>query len=415
MRALYWLRNDLRMHDNLALTHFATEAQVGLIIWCPSRSFMRAGRMRQEFILASVLAFKHKIDSLGGAMLICHELAETVLPKLIKQKNINTVFFSTEPTTEELNEEIYLQAIPGIQCIAISQGSLIQEENLPFTVDALPSVFTTFRIAVEKNLCIAAPLPIVKSLPEPIANKDTDLSWDLDKTLQEAQYHPHIQPGEHAGLQRLNDYIFVQDRLRVYKETRNGMIEWNDSSKLSPWLACGALSPRQVYAAIRQYEETRCKNESTYWLIFELLWRDYFRFNAMKQRATLFNRVSPYTDNLSQDKQRSLFQAWCSGTSPDAFINANMRELNQTGWMSNRGRQNVASYLVKTLHVTWQWGADYFEKKLIDYDAASNWGNWAYLAGVGQDPRDRIFDTKRQALRYDPMGVYQKKWLAIRD
>jgi deoxyribodipyrimidine photo-lyase len=147
--------------------------------------------------------------------------------------------------------------------------------------------------------------------------------------------------------------------------------------------------------------------------MFELLWRDYFRFNAMKLKAALFNRISPYSENLCELDQLKLFQAWYSGQSPDAFINANMQELNQTGWMSNRGRQNVASYLVKTLHVNWQWGASYFEKKLLDYDAASNWGNWAYLAGVGQDPRDRIFNSERQAQRYDPMGKYQKKWLLL--
>jgi deoxyribodipyrimidine photo-lyase len=132
----------------------------------------------------------------------------------------------------------------------------------------------------------------------------------------------------------------------------------------------------------------------------------------MKLQAALFNRTSPYTNTLTETEQLKLFNAWCKGTSPDDFINANMQELNQTGWMSNRGRQNVASYLVKTLHVHWQWGAAYFERKLIDYDAASNWGNWAYLAGVGQDPRDRIFNTKLQAERYDRDGAYQKKWLS---
>lgn len=88
-----------------------------------------------------------------------------------------------------------------------------------------------------------------------------------------------------------------------------------------------------------------------------------------------------------------------------------MTELNQTGWMSNRGRQNVASYLAKIVKIDWRLGAAYFEKKLIDYDASSNWGNWAYLAGVGQDPRDRIFNTASQAQRYDKEGHYRRLWL----
>lgn len=408
MRAIYWLRHDLRFHDNWTLTRFASESRDGLIIWCPTLSFLRAHAWRRQFILASVQCFKDKVDAMGGKMLILHDLAVHVIPPLIKQNNIEAIFFSTEPTPEEQAEEMLIKSLLGVQCISIAQGSLIHEDDLPFTIDALPSVFTTFRKEVEKDLCVAPPIKPICELPRPIK-----LAFLNDKVIfQDQDFHPRIQPGEAAGLLRLQEYMFTNDRLRVYKETRNGMLHWDDSSKLSPWLSCGALSARQIFSEIKRYEKTRLKNESTYWLIFELLWRDYFRFNAQKLKGQLFNRVSPYGENLSKEAQLKLFHAWCEGRTTDAFINANMQELNQTGWMSNRGRQNVASYLVKTMQVTWQWGATYFEKTLIDYDAASNWGNWAYLAGVGQDPRDRIFNPQSQAKRYDPHGLYQKKWLS---
>jgi deoxyribodipyrimidine photo-lyase len=106
------------------------------------------------------------------------------------------------------------------------------------------------------------------------------------------------------------------------------------------------------------------------------------------------------------------FDKWVKGETGVPFIDANMRELQQTGFMSNRGRQNVASFLTKDLGIDWTWGAAYFESQLIDYDVCSNWGNWNYLAGVGNDPReDRYFNIGRQADMYDKQGEYVKLWL----
>ena len=102
---------------------------------------------------------------------------------------------------------------------------------------------------------------------------------------------------------------------------------------------------------------------------------------------------------------------WIEGKTSEPFVNANMIELKKTGFMSNRGRQNVASYFTKNMSMDWRMGAAYFEQQLIDYDVHSNWGNWMYVAGVGNDPRDRKFNIQFQASRYDAKGTYQKKWL----
>ena len=106
----------------------------------------------------------------------------------------------------------------------------------------------------------------------------------------------------------------------------------------------------------------------------------------------------------------NLIQAWCNGKTKHEFINSNMNELNKSGWMSNRGRQNVASYFAKDLKINWIIGAAYFESMLIDYDVHSNYGNWMYVSGVGNDPRDRKFNVRLQAERYDSNGKYQRMW-----
>jgi deoxyribodipyrimidine photo-lyase len=221
-----------------------------------------------------------------------------------------------------------------------------------------------------------------------------------------------FQGGETAGMARLQQYFWQQDLLKTYKETRNGMVGADYSSKFSPWLALGCLSPRSICAQVQKYEQERVQNDSTYWLIFELLWRDYFAFIAAKHGNKIF-RVSGLRGlhiPWKQDRQR--FELWCQGKTGFPLVDANMRELAATGFMSNRGRQNVASFLTKNLGIDWRWGAEWFESLLIDYDVASNWGNWNYTAGVGNDARGfRFFNIFKQAKDYDPQGNYVKLWL----
>jgi len=214
-------------------------------------------------------------------------------------------------------------------------------------------------------------------------------------------------------LKRLHYYFWESERIKTYKETRNELIGGDYSSKFSPWLSQGCLSPKLVYAELKKFEQQRKKNNSTYWLFFELLWRDFFRLMGKKHGNKIFHKGGTIDNpNLLWKDDRHLLQVWIEGRTGIPFIDANMKELAQTGFMSNRGRQNVASFLVKDLQVNWQMGAAYFESLLLDYDPCSNWGNWNYIAGVGSDPREtRYFNILAQAKRYDPKGGYVKLWL----
>jgi deoxyribodipyrimidine photo-lyase len=219
--------------------------------------------------------------------------------------------------------------------------------------------------------------------------------------------------GEGAALHRLNYYLWETGLLSNYKNTRNGLLGADYSSKLSAWLSLGCISPRKVYAEVKRYEMAHGANESTYWLFFELLWRDFFYFMFKKYGNRFFKpqglrgQAPPTAQN-----QAELFESWKKGQTGVPFVDANMRELNATGFMSNRGRQNAASFLVKDLKVNWTWGAAYFEEMLIDYCPASNWGNWAYVAGVANDPREnRYFNVIKQAGDYDPQGAYVRTWV----
>ncbi len=187
------------------------------------------------------------------------------------------------------------------------------------------------------------------------------------------------------------------------------------SSRFSPWLAQGCISPRFLHEQVREYEYQKGSNKSTYWMIFELLWRDFFHFfsKAHGKHIFHFKGIHPErTHSTPKTNLKEVFENWKMGQTDDHFVNANMNELRMTGWMSNRGRQNVASYLIHQLGLDWRLGARWFEQQLIDYDPCSNYGNWLYLSGFGSDPRpNRTFNVVKQASIYDPNQEYRKLWL----
>jgi deoxyribodipyrimidine photo-lyase len=224
----------------------------------------------------------------------------------------------------------------------------------------------------------------------------------------------YFHGGETKGLERVTYYL-ESNLVQNYKNTRNGMLGMDYSTKFSPWLAFGCISPRLVYWEITKYESQVLKNESTYWVLFEMLWRDYWKIVAHRYGNGLFylhgpNVLSNYKREWSRDTV--VFQKWIDGCTGIPWVDAIMRELKTTGFIGNRARQNTASFLVHSLGIDWRWGACYFESQLIDYDPESNYGNWQYTAGVGCDPRKwRKFNMIKQAQDYDPQGEYVKYWV----
>ena len=148
------------------------------------------------------------------------------------------------------------------------------------------------------------------------------------------------------------------------------------SSKFSPYTALGCLSPRTIYEAVKNYEKTVKKNQSTWWIIFEIIWRDYFTFTLMRFQNAIYQTKGCTNKTYEFKNDKDLFGRWCEGCTGIPFVDAHMRQLNETGYMSNRGRVNCSSFLVYDYKIDWTWGAAYFELKLIDYDVASNWMNW---------------------------------------
>ena len=277
--------------------------------------------------------------------------------------------------------------------------------QLPFQLAALPKHFTPFREAVE-NITPPPPAAAPDSLPPP------------PRTLQPASLptaaNPELdfQGGENTGRRHLTHYIHGSAAVLHYRQTRNELQGQDSSSRLSPWLADGSLSVRRVAAAIFDLENSVGRNESTRHLYQELLWREFFQWYAWRHGRRLFAFEGPYQHRPLTTHYPARLRQWCDGNSPYPIVNACMRQLNATGWLSNRGRQLAASCLVNELSVDWRYGAAYFQSRLLDHDLASNWGNWQYIAGVGADPRGgRHFNLKQQTRRYDGDASFRGYWL----
>ncbi|MDK2972179.1 MAG: cryptochrome [Candidatus Sumerlaeota bacterium] len=219
--------------------------------------------------------------------------------------------------------------------------------------------------------------------------------------------------GEAAGFQRLVAWMWSGNFLRTFKETREGLGGADDSSLFSPWLSHGCLSPRFVYAQAQEYEKRRVANESTSLLVTELLRRDFFRFVSVRHGNRLFQgRALRLPGSSESGRDRERFEGWRTGATGIPFIDATMRELRRTGFLSSRGRQAAASYLVHDLGLDWRMGAEWFESQLIDYDPCSNYGNWQLLAGAGPDPSaGQRLDPLEQARACDPDAAYVKHWI----
>jgi deoxyribodipyrimidine photo-lyase len=427
-RIILWYRNDLRLHDHEPLVK-ATESGAKVIpVYCfddrqfgkSSFGFAKTGAFRAQFLLESVADLRRSLRSLGSELVVRSGLPELEVAKLAQELEASAVYFHQEVTPEETQVERALEKVLAQLNISIKTfwgQTLYHRNDLPFSVGELPEIFTNFRKQIEQSCKVQPMLPSpqrLAALPESIDPGEIPTLEKFGLTMPNKDSRQQIEftGGETAGLDRVREYIWQRDRLKVYKETRNGMLEPDDSTKFSPWLAIGALSPRYLYWQVNEYEEKRVRNDSTYWLVFELLWRDYFRFVCAKHGSKLFRVEGLQGVKVPWKQDWPRFELWCAGETGFPLVDASMQELAATGFMSNRGRQNVGSFLTKNLGIDWRMGAEYFESLLIDYDVCSNWGNWNYTAGVGNDARGfRFFNITKQSKDYDPQGDYAKHWL----
>lgn len=425
MKSILWFTNNLRVLDNPLLTQVCEDpkAMVQAIYCLNPEDFQGAqpkiGPFRAKFLIESLLDLKAQLYKLQIPFSILIGDPTSRIPNYINEHKAYSLHYQKVWHSEEVstNQKIKQRIAANIKIYEQYDQFLLGPELLPFDLYKLPKVFTPFRKKVEASMKVPTPLqaPSKRNINASNHLFYADPDWEgIVKEFQNIPIDPRsafpFKGGEKAALARIDHYFFNTDHVAQYKETRNGLVGLDYSTKLSPWLANGSISARTVYAKLKDYEREKTANESTYWVLFELLWREFFKYIGLKHQDQLFKSGGINNKSFARGKDPKIFKQWRDGASKSAFVNANMKELAATGWMSNRGRQNVASYWSKTLGQDWRVGAAYFESQLIDYDVDSNWANWMYTSGVGNDPRDRIFNPERQAELYDPENIFQDLW-----
>lgn len=421
-KAILWFRNDLRIHDNEALHEAIRMADEVLPVYVfddrtfqgnTSYGFDKTGKYRAKFIEEAVTNLRQSLQSLGSDLIVRSGIAEDVIFDMADQCGCSWVICNRERTQEEVDVQDALEQklwTKGIEMRYTRGKMLYYTADLPFPITHTPDTFTGFRKEVEKFVSIRQPLDVPEAIVPVSCIKDFGEIPAMED-ISSTSYS--FKGGESAALDQLNYYLWKTDLIQSYKKTRNELLGWEFSSKLSAYLAHGCLSPKRIYHEVKKYESERGANDSTYWLIFELLWRDYFRLVGKKYGNGIFKLDGIQDEeipNWSEDRDK--FDKWARGETGVPIVDACMRELNATGFMSNRGRQNCASFLVHDMKINWLMGAEYFESLLVDYDPCSNYGNWNYIAGVGVDPRgDRWFNVVHQGKKYDVGGAHARHWL----
>jgi deoxyribodipyrimidine photo-lyase len=426
-RALLWFKNDLRLDDHPAL-QAGLDAECLLPVFILEHEQLEPGPMgssplgvhRARFLLESLAALDGALRQRGSHLLVLQGVAEELIPQLTERSHLQEVLTLAEIAPDERRRlDRVSERLGPVELRELPSNGLLRAEQLPCEPAKLPQVFSRFCPLIEQQLHVFQPRPAPERLPPPpqgvekLLNALPTLSQlGLGEPLSVAASAFPFSGGEIAGMARLRDYLWNSQNVRQYQQTRDGMIGSEYSSKFSPWLANGCLSPRRVAAELRRHEAQYGRNDSTHGLWTELLWREFFRWTLVRHGSALFQvGALKATANTPQHVDER-FRQWCHGRTGMPLVDATMRELAATGFISNRGRQVVACYLVNDLQQDWRHGAAWFEEHLIDYDPASNWGNWAYLAGVACEPRyNHLFNALRQARQYDPQAAYVSLWL----
>ena len=402
---VWWVRHDQRLSDNACwdsareLAHSTGKELRAVYAWnhldraqglggIPRMSPRRATWIREGL---SALAHELKVHGV--------ELQQTPGSILdwLRANRPHTLLYSRAVATEERRQESEVSAL-GIATRTFWTHTLLTPGEVPGGLARLPTTFTPFRHRVERE-----------ALSFDCAARETSPNDHSPTSSSEA--FP-FEAGEPAALARLDAYARNPNGAAQYKTRRNGLLGTEFSTKFSPWLASGAISPQRIWQTCLDLEDELGGSPDVEWIRVELLWREYFQWVAYTAGPTLFQKKGFREVPPKNGFNAKAFQRWVDGTTGDDFVDAGMRELAETGFSSNRARQNMASYLIHDLGMDWRYGAAYFESQLLDYDPASNWANWAYIAGVGNDPRPvRRFNTAKQASDYDADGSFRAHWL----
>jgi deoxyribodipyrimidine photo-lyase len=418
--ALHWFRCDLRLCDNSALSAAVSEsdAVISIFIFDPViLSATHTGAPQVAYMIATLQSLQKDIALAGGRLIFRHGAVEEEMRAALRETGAHALYFNRdyEPyarqrdaAVEKLARSLNVEVHPYKDGVLHEAGEILKADGTPY------GMFTPYSHAwksrVKPTVHPAVKFHLPRGLKEPAGiplPTAKQLGFSTDIALPAA--------GERAAQHQLEQ--FVASEVLHYKSRRD-FPALDATSRLSPHLRMGTISPRTVLAAVERADRKHpASRAQTQVFVNELIWRDFFRQILWHFPHVADSCFKPQYNELKWENNERLFTAWCEGRTGFPMVDAGMRQLNRTGWMHNRVRMITAMFLTKDLLVSWQWGERYFMQRLFDADLASNNGGWQWSASTGTDsqPYFRIFNPTTQAQNFDPEGHYIRRYVPEAD
>ena len=400
MTALFWHRRDLRIHDNKGLFEALKQNEIVHPIFIFDKSILDKltnNDQRILFIYQEIESLKKSYQNLGSDLWVYYGEPSEIIPKIAEELNCSSVYFNNdyEPYALQRDQEIQvslnkikIEFIGKKDHVIFEKNEVLKDDGKPYTI------FTPYSRKWKANL------------------KEEDLrEYSIEKysrNLVQKQQEEALITLEEMGFESkvLHDFpnrIAKNEILNNYHLSRN-FPAVKGTSKLSLHLRFGTISIRKLALIAREQNETYFN---------ELIWRDFYQMIIFHFPKSAENSFKAQYDKIIWEKNEVHFDSWCTGKTGYPIVDAGMRELNATGFMHNRVRMVVASFLTKHLLLDWRLGAAYFAEKLLDFELASNTGGWQWAAGCGCDaaPYFRVFNPQAQQEKFDKSFEYIKKWV----
>lgn len=404
--SLFIFRRDLRLHDNTGLLKALKNSKKVDVLFCFDPRQLEKNNLFNEhafqFMIESLKDLQEKVSDKKGALHFFKGQPDKILEEIFTHHNIDAVYTNKDYTPFSIKRDKAIEKIcqkhnaifeSFDDALVYPPYSILKDDGTPY------SIFTPF---YKKSTKIKA-RPALKLTQELAKTKlKNTYSINLKDITYSQNTHQAIPGGRTHGVKLLKKIVKAKD----YHEFRN-FPKHDNTSYLSAHNKFGTVSPREIFHIIKKHHT----HDDTF--IKELLWRDFFYNIAIHFPHVLTEPFHGKYKNIAWSKSKKLFTIWCEGKTGFPIVDAGMRELNKTGFMHNRVRMITASFLIKNLHINWQWGEKYFAEKLIDYDRCVNNGNWQWVASTGCDaqPYFRIFNPWLQQKKFDANAHYIKKWI----
>ena len=395
---IFWFRRDLRLDDNVGLFHALNDHEEVLPIFIFDDSILlklQKDDARVTFIHQQLIKIQDQLQAIGKSLAVFHGKPITIFNQLLSENKVSTVYTNHdyEPYARKRDLELY---------------HLFKEKGVAFKTSKDQVIFEKSDIVKDDGTPYVVYTPYSNKWREKFKKENLN-NYNSENYIHKFVLHsyPFLTLSDigftHSSI-HVTPYNVSTERIDNYESTRN-FPALNQTSYLGIYLRFGTVSIRKMIAkAIQSKNETFLK---------ELIWREFFMQILWHFPHTVASSFKPKYDAIQWENDEVLFKKWCEGKTGYPFVDAGMRELNTTGHMHNRVRMIVASFLCKHLLIDWRWGESYFASKLLDYEQASNVGNWQWAAGSGVDasPYFRIFNPTEQIKKFDKELQYIKKWI----